>query len=187
LITPDELARRLSARTRAVSRAEGRAAAVLVALSAQNDDVSVLIIKRTDTLRHHSGQYALPGGSRDPGDETAVATALREAHEEVGIAPGDVRVLGVLDDLATITNFVVTPVVGWIPQPYPLTLNTAEVAFAVHLPLRAFLEPPTETPVPPTATRASFERVVLSFDVDGHVIWGATARILRELADVVRG
>jgi 8-oxo-dGTP pyrophosphatase MutT (NUDIX family) len=182
MIDPDELARRLSARTRVVSGARGRAASVLIPMFERDGDTWLLLIKRTDTLRHHGGQYALPGGGRDDGDANASDTALREAKEEVGIEPVDVRVLGMLDDLATITGFVVTPVVGWIPHPYGYRLNRDEVALAIELPLRAFVVPPRAR----TLVGEGLRRLVLAFEVDGHFIWGATASILRNLASVVR-
>jgi 8-oxo-dGTP pyrophosphatase MutT (NUDIX family) len=180
-ITPDELARRLAARTRDAATLPGRPAAVLAALSRHSDGPHVLLTKRTEGLRTHGGQYALPGGRADPDDDSAVATALREAHEEVGIDPADVRVLGLLDDQRTTSGYVVTPVVGWIRHPYPFRLSPDEVALALELPLRAFVAPPR----PRTLLAAGLRRLVPSFDVGGHVIWGATARILRNLAVVI--
>lgn len=182
IIEPDELERRLAARQRTPSAAKGRAAAVLIPLFQQNDSVRVLLIKRTETVRHHKGQYALPGGSRDAGDDSVVQTALREAHEEVGIVPADVRVLGLLDDLVTITGFVVTPVVGWVPHPYAYRIDPNEVALVAELPLNEFVTPPKAR----TLLGEGLRRLVLSYDIDGHFIWGATASIMRNLATVVR-
>jgi 8-oxo-dGTP pyrophosphatase MutT (NUDIX family) len=115
---------------------------------------------------------------RDEGDADLVATALREAHEEVAIEPADVRVLGMLDDHVTSTDFVVTPVVGWIPHPYAYRADPAEVALVVELPLSAFATPPSAR----TVRAGDRRRIVLPFEVAGHPVWGATAAMLRELA-----
>ncbi len=177
-MTPDEVAARLGAHTRKVSTYSGRPAAVLVPLLTRNGEAHVLLTKRSDDLRKHRGQYSFPGGKCDEDDRDAVATALREAEEEVGIAPGDVRVLGLLDDYNTVTDYVVTPVVGWIPHPYAYRPNAREVAYVVELPLRAFLQPQRAR----TLLFEGLRRIVLAFDVDGHFIWGATASMLRDLA-----
>ena len=87
-------------------------AAVLVGLVARTDGWRVLFTRRTDALRHHAGQVSFPGGRCDPCDATPIDTALREAHEEVGIEPAQVEVLGCLPDYITGTGFRVTPVVG---------------------------------------------------------------------------
>jgi 8-oxo-dGTP pyrophosphatase MutT (NUDIX family) len=181
LITPDELSERLRARPAVRSAARGRAASVLVPIFATPDGPRVVLIKRTDSMRTHKGQYAFPGGGRDPGDASAVETALREAHEEIGLAPSDVRVLGLLDDLVTISDFVVTPVVAWIPSTHAFRPNGAEVALVLELPLRVFLDPPRAR----TLLREGLRRLVLAFDIEGHFIWGATASILRNLAAVI--
>lgn len=183
MLTPADLASRLAAHPRLSSDARLRAAGVLVALSQPPGatEPRVLFIKRADHMRHHHGQYAFPGGARDPEDGSITQTALREAHEEVGLAPGDVQVLGLLDDQATISGFLVTPVVGWIPPAYPFRPNADEVAAVVQLPLGAFLVPPRAH----TLQGEGFRRIVLAYDVDGHFIWGATASILRGLAQVV--
>jgi 8-oxo-dGTP pyrophosphatase MutT (NUDIX family) len=180
---PETLARCLSARSRASLTGPGRAAAVLIPLFERDGEVFVVLIKRSETLQHHRGQYALPGGTRDPRDATIVDTALRESLEEVGIRPADVRVLGLLDDRATGTGFVITPVVGWIPPAYTFVTDASEVAFVLELPLHHFLAPPRADMVRLEGRR---EQVVYSFEVNGHLIWGATARILLDLSEVVR-
>lgn len=180
---PDELEHRLATHPRLESAARLRHAGVLVALSRPPGEPAprVLLIQRTDQMRHHGGQYAFPGGARDDADATVIGTALREAHEEVGLAPDEVRVLGLLDDQATISGFVVTPVVGWIPHTCALRPSAAEVTRIVQLPLTAFLAPPLALVTPGDGMR----RIVLVYDVDGHFIWGATASILAGLARVI--
>lgn len=181
-MTPDEVAAKLVAHTRTVSTWSGRPAAVLVPLLLRDGEAHVLLTKRSDDLRKHRGQYSFPGGKCDADDRDAVATALREAEEEVGIVPHDVRVLGLLDDYNTVTDYVVTPVVGWIPHPYVYRPNAREVAYVVELPLRAFLQPQRAR----TLLFEGLRRIVLAFDVEGHFIWGATASMLRDLARTLR-
>lgn len=177
-LTPDAIAARLAALPRRALTHRGAPAAVLVALCARAGETHVLLTRRARGMRHHGGQYAFPGGRCDEGDRDRVATALREAHEEVGIAPDDVRVLGMLDDFTTSSGFIVTPVVGYIAHPYPYVLSEGEVALAVELPLGAFLSPQPAR----TLLYEGFRRIVMAFDVEGHFIWGATAAMLRDLA-----
>jgi 8-oxo-dGTP pyrophosphatase MutT (NUDIX family) len=178
LLDADEVAQRLARLPRTERVLKGERAAVLIPLFDRGGDTHVLLTRRAATLRKHGGQYSFPGGRSDEGDRDATHTALREAHEEVGIAPDDVRVLGLLDDYHTSSGFVVTPVVAWIPHPYAYTPNAREVDRVVELPLHAFL-------VPQRARTLLFEglrRIVMAFDVEGHFIWGATAAMLRDLA-----
>src|SRR6185369_10140026 len=106
------LARSIEARTRRMLTGEGRTrAAVLVPQVPVGDDVHLLFIRRAADLAHHRGQIAFPGGRYEPGDADPAACALRDAHEEIGLRPGDVRVLGTLDDIETMTSrFMITPV-----------------------------------------------------------------------------
>jgi 8-oxo-dGTP pyrophosphatase MutT (NUDIX family) len=174
-VTPDLIAARLSQRPGTRQPARGRAAAVLLPLFERDGATRIVFIKRTETMRTHKGQYAFPGGGRDPGDPSIEFTALREAREEIGLDPDGVRVLGTLDDLVTISGFVVTPVVGWIESLPTLTPNPREVQYVVDLPLASFLEPPRAR----TLLWEGIRRIVLAFDVEGHFIWGVTASILR--------
>ncbi|MFO0628207.1 MAG: CoA pyrophosphatase [Polyangiales bacterium] len=178
-LTADEVATRLQARARAARTVRGEVpAAVLIPLLRRGGDVTrVLLTRRHAGLRHHAGQYAFPGGRTDPDDRDAVHTALREGHEEVGITPDAVRVLGLLDDHLTSTGFVVTPVVAWIPGDLTYRPSPSEVAEVVELPLTAFRGPVRAQ----TLAGAGLRRIVLPFDVEGHRVWGATAAMLREL------
>lgn len=177
-LTPEAVAARLGSQPRRASPLRGRPAAVLVPLLDRGGETCVLLTRRAEGLRKHGGQYAFPGGRRDEGDRDAVATALRESEEEVGIAPSDVRVLGLLDDYITSSGYVVTPVVGWIPHPYAYRPSEGEVALVLELPLQAFLTPQRAR----TLLFEGFRRIVMAFDVEGHFIWGATASMLRDLA-----
>jgi len=156
-----------------------RAAAVLVPfLKDENNGWHLLFTRRADTLPEHKGQVAFPGGRCDPNDPSPEAAALREAHEEIGLAPADVQILGRLAELRTISNFCVTPVVGVIPWPYPLRLATKEVSRVFTIPLawlanesnheiRQRQLPPPHAPVP----------VVYFKPYKGEVLWGISASI----------
>ncbi|MBL8603646.1 MAG: CoA pyrophosphatase [Myxococcales bacterium] len=180
-MTPASLAALLASRPRRVLASEHlRPAAVLVALLAPPDLGAlprVLLTRRNATMREHAGQYAFPGGRRDPDDVDAVATALREAHEEVGLAPAAVRVLGLLDDLPTVTDYLVTPVLGWVAEAPVWRHNPSEVDLVVELPLSAFVGPRQ----PVTIAWRGGTREVQVYDVGPHRIWGATAAMLESL------
>lgn len=158
----------------------GRPAAVLVPLYENRGHVEVLLTQRTTTLPSHAGQISFPGGKRDPEDRDLVQTALREAHEEVGLSPTDVSTVGLLDDCPTfVTNFVISPVVGVIPPDYPFQPNASEIDTLIRLPLESFLEPGVlrET----EADYNGLKYTLHFYDVGGHTVWGATARILNQL------
>ncbi|RYD65391.1 MAG: CoA pyrophosphatase, partial [Sphingomonadales bacterium] len=115
----------------------GRAAAVLVAVT-DRADPGVILTQRTETLRHHAGQVAFPGGRIDPEDEGAIGAALREAEEEIALSPSHVDVVGVAERYRTVTGYDVTPVVAVVPADLLLVPSEAEVASVFEVPL-AFL------------------------------------------------
>lgn len=158
-------------------------AAVLIPLLYRDGEWWVLVTQRTRHVEHHKGQISFPGGACDPEDASLEATALREAHEEIGIPPETVELLGVLDDFPTITDFVVTPVIGVIPHPFPYFLNESEVAAVVEVPL-SFLRDPGNLRVERREYKGQIHDV-LFWDYGVHVIWGATARILRSFLDLL--
>ena len=168
---------------RVAALAEGVPAAVLVALLDRADGVHVLLTQRTESVRTHKGQIAFPGGARDEADADLLATALREAREEVGIEPRDVEVVGRLDDYFTVTSFLVSPFVGFIPHPYSYSPSAREIARVIELPLDAFLAPGALESM--TVERAGHKRAVLAYRVGGEVVWGVTAAILRQLLDAI--
>jgi 8-oxo-dGTP pyrophosphatase MutT (NUDIX family) len=178
---------RLAGRThRTMADPSLRRAAVLVPLHDYDGEPGVLFTRRTETVERHKGQISFPGGATDPDDVDPQSTALRETHEELGIPPAAVQVLGVLDDLpTTVSGFIVAPVVGVIPYPYPFLINSAEIAEILPVPLRVFRD----------ASRLRAERRErdgVVFDVyfyryDGDEIWGVTARIMKGLIDAVFG
>ena len=153
-----------------------RPAAVLVALVERADGPRVLLTRRTDALRHHGGQVAVPGGGIEDTDADPVAAALREAAEEVGLAPALARPRGYLDPFVTITGFHVFPVVATVAGSYLARPDPSEVAEAFEVPLPFVLDPANvgEQEVEWQGRR----RRLLEFRWEGHRIWGATASML---------
>jgi 8-oxo-dGTP pyrophosphatase MutT (NUDIX family) len=155
-------------------------AAVLVPI-VRRDELSVLLTQRTDHLARHAGQVSFPGGRSEPDDADAVATALRETREEVGIDPTLVVPFGYLDCLETVSGYCVTPVVAWLDAGYRVQPDPREVADVFEVPLDVFL-----TPSKLRRTRMQFRgraRDVLEFDHPGPRIWGATAMMLHNLVE----
>lgn len=156
-----------------------RKAAVLVPLIQSEGGWDLLFTKRTESVETHKGQVSFPGGMVDKTDRDAIHTALREAEEEIGLGPGLVTTLGVLDDIATPIGFIITPVVG-VLQPDPqLSLSEVEVAEVFQTPLSFFADPGNGMMKYREAGGRRYE--VWSYDTGRHVIWGATATIIRKL------
>ncbi len=196
-LTPDALRRRFGstqdwqAEITGDSGVAGRGlapASVLVPLVQRPEGLNVLLTQRTDHLRDHAGQISFPGGRVEEHDADAVATALREAEEEVGLPRARVDVIGTLPHYTTVTNYVVTPVVALVSPPFTLQLDGFEVAEAFEVPLDFLM-----TPAHHHRHEIEFDgrrRQFLSMPWDGvgldgrprrYFIWGATAAMLRNL------
>lgn len=162
-----------------------RQAAVLLALYEHQQELSLLFIRRASTLRAHSGEIAFPGGSVESQDASLVETALREAWEEVGLAPERVEVLGVMSPVFTVvSNFLIAPVVGYLSQgPDELRLQESEVAEIIVAPLAALADPAIQRVE--HWTRGEQTRAVYFFDYGAYCIWGATGRILHTLLSLL--
>lgn len=160
-------------------------AAVLVGLVDRPDGYSVILTRRADTLRRHTGQVALPGGRCDPG-ETPWETALREAHEEIGLEPEFVTLAGLSTPYRTGTGFHVTPVVGFISPGFTLVANPDEVADIFETPF-GFLMDPANFEAREGRTPAGDVRRFYAATWEDHLIWGATAGMLRALYDRLYG
>lgn len=162
-------------------------ASVLVALVTR-DQPSVLLTRRTDHLTDHPGQISFPGGRAEPEDAGAIATALREAHEEIGLEPHEVEVLGCLPTYTTVTAFIVTPVVALVQPGFKIMPDPFEVAEVFEVPLLHVMTPAHHQHhvVDFQGVRREFLSMPwLGVDGDGHAqryfIWGATAAMLRNL------
>lgn len=160
-------------------------ASVLVPLYVTQSELWVLLTRRSDSLPHHAGQIAFPGGAAEAGDDDEVATALREAEEEVGIQAEKVLVLGQLDDLATPTGFLISPVVGAIPFPFEIQAAAHEVEAVLPVPF-SFLANPDM--VEHQVFEVDGQRVVAPvYHYRGHRVWGATAKIIANLVERLTG
>ncbi len=158
-------------------------AAVLVPLIEHTQGFSVLFTQRTADLKAHGGQISFPGGRVEPGDADAVAAALRESHEEIGLAAGAVEILGHLDPYVTVTGFEVTPVVGAVRPPLAVTPDPIEVAEIFEVPLAFFLDPINHQRHSRTA--GGVVRAYYAMPYGERYIWGATAGMLLNLYDVL--
>ncbi len=158
-------------------------AAVLVPLFKKGRECHLLFTKRTDTVRYHKGEISFPGGVFDEGDSELEQTAVREAFEEIGLQQDDVQILGVLDDIVTITEFIVTPFVGLFPYPYPFKVSPIEIAELIEVPLSSLLDEKCfgEREI----MQGEKRRIVYTYQYGKHTIWGATALILKQFLELI--
>ncbi len=160
----------------------GRESAVLVPMFERAGDWHAVFTRRRADLKRHAGEISFPGGRKDPGDANAIATALREAHEEIGLQPDRVEVVGALPPVPTfVTDYAIYPVVGIIAAETEWTLQPEEVDEVLELSLRAVRD---------GYDRRRLVRRGLPFRTDTYLvgedlIWGATARIVADLLDRV--
>ncbi len=159
-----------------------RPAGVLVPLRVVDGEIRVVLARRTERVPHHKGQVCFPGGSRDPGDRDLLATALRESQEELGILPSDVLLLGAMDPVPTVTGFFIQPFVGRIPADSGFRRDDFEIAEVFDVPLSAFTDMSRYRAAETTFLGKPYR--VYFLDYGRHAIWGATARILRDLAGI---
>ncbi len=162
---------------------ELRPAAVLVPLVDHAAGMAVLLTQRTAHLSAHAGQISFPGGRLEEHDADAVAAALRETEEEVGLPRGRVSVVGRLDTYVTGTGFEITPIVGVVAPPYPMTIDPFEVAEAFEVPLAYILDRRNHQRI--ERESAGQRRAFFVLPYQGRNIWGATAGILVNLAEVL--
>ena len=169
---------------RAHTAPEVKSAAVLVLFYERNGEPHVVFQKRTETVEAHKGQISLPGGAADPEDIDLRFTALRETHEEVGVHPDDVEILGQVDDLVTISNFVVTPFVGWLTRPHvEWSYSEHEVAYLLEVPFSHLMDE-TNHVLDRRMIRGT-EYTFPAYQFGDDLIWGATARMLANLLDII--
>ncbi len=159
-------------------------AAVLIPIVFRDGELRFILTKRTMTVARHKGQISFPGGVREPEDKDQVENALREADEEVGLDPKHVEVVGMLDDFATVTGYLVTPVVGFVSKEATFRMDPAEVAEIFEAPFSVFTDPENHefTSNDPTlGSRYGFH----SYRHQHHNIWGATAGIIYRFLELL--
>jgi dephospho-CoA kinase len=183
--TKEKIRQALSQRGKKLCQAEGLTrAAVLIPMYHKAGEWYLVLTKRTQTMEYHKGQISFPGGAQHEEDASRKDTALRESWEEIGLDPADVEILGELDDTATYTTrFLVSPFVGAIPYPYGFKANPEEVAEIIFVPLDVLLD------------KRNFREEMQWIDgqfvsqyfyrYGDKVIWGATARILKQFLEVI--
>ncbi len=152
-----------------------RASAVLIPLFYNQGQYHVLFTERSDEVNFHKGQVCFPGGTQEPSDSSLLQTALRESEEEISLKANDVEILGELDDIITLTsNYVISPFVAFIPHPHSLRTDGKEVKEAFSVPLSFLMD------------EANFKQDSYTYEYEGHIIWGATAGILRQFIDLLK-
>jgi 8-oxo-dGTP pyrophosphatase MutT (NUDIX family) len=152
-----------------------KASAVLIPLFYSQGQYRVLFTERSEEVNFHKGQVCFPGGTQESSDSNLLQTALREAEEEIGLEAKDVEILGELDDMLTfVTSYVISPFVAFIPHPYPFKTDDREIKEIFSVPLSFLMD------------EANFERGSGAYKYEGHVIWGVTAKILRQFVDLLK-
>ncbi len=163
---------------------ELRPSAVILPLFQKDTQFNLLFTRRTDEVSHHKGEISFPGGAVEPSDKDLRATAIRECFEEIGLKEKDCHIIGTLDDERTLSDFRVTPFVATSPYPYPFVVNTSEIAELIEVPLEAL----TDEAIIHKETR--FHKgnpyPIYFYRFEDHIIWGATARILKQLLDILK-
>jgi len=161
-----------------------RSAGVLVPVLVNDGKIEVILTKRASGLKHHPGQIAFPGGKQDPEDADVIAAALREAHEEIGLVQSNVEVLGTMAPHETVTGFTVTPVLGRVLAPFTFRPEPHEVDEVFNVPLDHLGN--SECYRVQSRRWLGQRRYYYTVPYGPYYIWGATARILRSLAESMR-
>ncbi|GLX77310.1 coenzyme A pyrophosphatase [Thalassotalea insulae] len=160
-----------------------RQSAVLIVLIEQDGLLQVLLTKRANHLKHHSGQICFPGGKVEQSDNSFIDTALREAQEEIGLSPDKVSVIGQLHPYQTISGFSITPVVAILEQAVDYQIDNNEVAEVFQVPLRHFLNANGHFSI--DVQHQSGNHQVHFMPYQHYNIWGATAAILKDLIQLI--
>jgi len=157
--------------------------AVLMPIFSENQELKFILTKRTESLKKHRGEISFPGGRKDKRDKSLEETALRETDEEIGVSPDKIKVIGRLDDLFTITRYIITPFIGIITEEVKCCSNGREVAALLYVPLEVFLhkEKFAERNIPQNGTNFP----VYYYHWNNYEIWGATAHIINQFIEII--
>ena len=178
-----KLAARLNGRTRVARPGEGLVpSGVTIPLYDKDGGTHILFTMRTQKVKHHKGQISFPGGAAEEGDHSIVETAIRETNEEVGIPVSLIHVIGAVDDIPTISGFIVTPVVVRLDHPFPTDVCQDEIAELIEIPLAALNAPG----VPRVESWEWDGRPadMYFYDYGAYTVWGATGRMLKQFLDL---
>jgi len=157
---------------------------VLIPVFQKDGQYHILFIQRTDRVQDHKGQISFPGGAYEEADGTQLNTALREAREEIGLNPDDVEILGELDDTATMgTRYIISPFIGLIPYPYQFKLDKWETEELIEIPLPVLLDKDNGGEDAVTVDGNKINTYIYRYG--NKVIWGATARILKQFLGII--
>jgi len=163
-----------------------KSSAVLVPLFCSEGQYYILFTQRSDEVEFHKGQVCFPGGTFQPGDTSLLQTALRESEEEIGLKAEDVEILGELDDAITVTSgYVISPFVAFIPHPYLFKVDHREIKQILSVPLSAMMDEANFRRGEDMQTIEGETIPVYYCEYKGHIIWGATARILKHFAELL--
>lgn len=163
-----------------------RRAAVLLLVVNGDGQQEIIFTRRTDRVETHKGQVSFPGGMVEPNDESVEAAALREANEEIGLDADEVRILGRLPEMQTVTGWIITPVVGWLNRPPEYKPNADEVERIFSIPLAWLADPQNFQERLYTRSDGSQEMVLFYEVFDGELLWGATARMVWQFVRAIR-
>jgi 8-oxo-dGTP pyrophosphatase MutT (NUDIX family) len=182
----EELKRALSAHNKKhITCASRIQSAVLVPLFDKGGECHMLFTQRSNKVAYHKGQISFPGGAHSEADSGLLDTALRESWEEIGLKPEDAIVVGELDDIPTATSvFIISPFVAIIPYPYIFTPNPNEIVDIFDVPISALMDKANfrqEYTISEDEPSSAYV-----YEYDGRVIWGATARIVKQFLDIIR-
>jgi 8-oxo-dGTP pyrophosphatase MutT (NUDIX family) len=162
-------------------------AAVLIPIYFKDGKYFIVFTRRTELVRYHKGEISFPGGGYHEEDGTLIKTALRESFEEIGLAPGDVTVLGELDDVATKgSHYIISPFVGLISPDYRYKLSSFETAEIIQISASSLLEKDCRREEPLISNEGS-SFIPYVYAVESKLIIGATARILKQFLDIFAG
>ena len=168
-----------------VERSGWEVAAVFVLFAACEGEPGILLTRRSQNVARHKGEVAFPGGVEEPGDADPLDTARRETVEELGVRPEDIEPWGALSPLVTSTGFLVLPFTGRLANPDRMSPSADEVSEAFRMPVSTLLDPGCVRDI--SVLEGDELKRGRAYAWDGRVVWGATARILSEVADVIGG